>query len=410
MRFLILTQRFAPEIGAQPVRLAALARGLRRAGHEAEVVTALPNHPYGRIFPAYRRRFYVREERDGVTVHRVWLYPSVGAGAGRIFNYGSFAATALGGLLRAKRPDYLFVESPPLSVSVPAYVAATRWGVPFIFNVADLWPDSVRELGVMSEGAALSAAEWLEAWTYRKASYVTAVTEGIRRALREQKSVPEGKLLFLPNGVDTERFRPRPPDQKLAGELGVASKDIVLYAGSLGFAHGFEVALHAMERLQDRFPDLLLLCIGGGSEKKRITRMAHQMRLRNVRFLDPAPPRFIARLHSLAFAGLSTLRASPLFEGTRPAKMFVSMAAGKPVLYSGHGEGARLVEEAEAGIVTPPEDAAALAEAISTLHERRACAEALGRNGRRYVESRYAWDALVSDWLDQLLHKQPPLP
>src|SRR5271156_1749250 len=122
MKFLILSQYFPPEIGAAPTRLDALARELTRRGHSVEVVTGMPNYPHGKIFPEYRGSFYRREVRDGVVIYRVWLYPTVGSGVGRVLNYLSFSVLALYAMLRTTRPDYLFVESPPPTLSCPAYI------------------------------------------------------------------------------------------------------------------------------------------------------------------------------------------------------------------------------------------------------------------------------------------------
>ena len=402
MRFLIFSQYFLPEIGASQVRLAAMTRELVRQGHEVEVVTSLPNHPTGQIFSEYRGRYYLRETWEGIPVFRVWVYAATGAGIKRMFNYFSFTVTSLLGLLRARRPDYLFVESPPLFLSIPAFLRAAPQQIPIIFNVADLWPDSVKQLGLMRDGLGLRLAEALEAWSYRKAAYVNAVTEGIRRILIEQKGVPPNKVLFLPNGVDTRLFRPRDPDRALARELGLEGKQVILYAGTMGYAHGLETALKAMRRLKEMEPRLHLVLIGGGSERARLERMASEWKLLNVSFLDPAPPDYIARLYSIAFAGLVSLRKSPLFEATRSAKIFVGMSSGKPIIHSGFGEGARLVEEAQAGVVVPPEDPSALAEAIRKLAQNREWAARLGQNGRRYVERHLSWSALVSDWLHQL--------
>ena len=197
MRMLILTQFFAPETGAPQTRLGALARELIRLGHEAEVVTAMPNYPAGRIFSAYRGRFYCREDWGGIAIHRVWVHASMGKGAGRLLNYLSFAATSLYALIKSKRPDYIFVESPPLFLAIPAILMARLWRVATILNVADLWPDSVRQLGILKPGIILRAAERLERWAYRRADFVNAVTEGIARTLIEDKSVPGHKLLRL---------------------------------------------------------------------------------------------------------------------------------------------------------------------------------------------------------------------
>jgi glycosyltransferase involved in cell wall biosynthesis len=406
MRFLFLTQYYPPEVGAPPVRLAAITRELLRLGHRAEVVTALPNHPTGRIFPGYKGRFYVREEREGVLVHRLWLYPSLGGGLKRMLNYGSFAMSSLAGLARASRPDYLFVESPPLFLSLPAYVAARRWRVPFIFHVADLWPDSVRELGILADGPVLRFAERLERWSYRKATFVDAVTERNRRSLIEEKGVPAEKVLFLPNGVDTSLFRPMPPDTELAQQLGVSGKKVILYAGTIGYLHGAQTALDAAKLVDPS--DVEWIFIGDGSEKKDLVAYASRIGLSNVRFLDPRPPEYIASLYSLALAGLCTLRPTPaLSDGIRLAKVFASLASGKPMLYSGAGEGADLISDAKTGLVTPPQDAPALARAVRTLIESPRLAEELGANARRCAVERFSWPAIVESWLQELSAKGP---
>jgi glycosyltransferase involved in cell wall biosynthesis len=397
-----VTQYFPPEIGAPQVRLAAMARELVRLGHDVEVVTGLPNHPTGRIFPDYRGKFALTEEWEGIRVHRSWIYAATGAGWRRMLNYGSFALTSLVGLLQSKRPDYVFVESPPLFVSVPAWLMCLAWRRPFIFNVADLWPDSVRELGLMREGVMLRAAEWLEGWSYDRATFVNAVTEGIREDLRTKKHVPERKLLFLPNGVDTELFKPSDPDAELARSLGLEGKQVIVYAGTLGFAQGLDVGLAAMGAVRESHPDARLVFIGDGSDRARLEKAARELRLENVLFLPPNRPEYVARLYSFAVAGFAALKDLPLFEGARPSKIFPIMGCGRPVLYSGSGEGARLVQAADAGFITPPEDAPALATAIRALLDDPSLAARQGANGRAYVERELSWRALVSDWLVQL--------
>ncbi len=402
MRFLILTQYFPPEIGAPPVRLAAFARGLQRLGYEVEVVTAMPNYPKGKIFHEYRGALYRREDWQGISVHRVWLYPSMGAGLKRLFNYGSFAATCLFALLRARRPDYLFVESPPLFLGAPALLAATVWRVPVIFNVADLWPDWVRALGVVKDGPALRAAERLERWIYRKSTYVNAVSEGIRTALVGRKGVPPSKVLLLTNGADTELFHPGPPEPDLARELGWEGKRVVLYAGTLGIAQGLTVALDAMHALRERAPEILLAFIGDGSERQALEAAARERGLVNVRFYDARPPEYIARLYRCAAAGFASLRDLPALDDARPSKILPAMASGKPVVYSGGGEGARLIARARAGLVVPPEDPTALADAIVQIAADPGLAAELGASGRRFVEAELSWAAVLGRWIRAL--------
>ena len=177
MKFLLLTQYFPPEIGGAQTRLRSTAVELKRLGHDVEIVTALPNYPRGKFYPGYEGRIYLREEFEGITVRRVWLYPAMGGGLRRMLNYASFTIMSLFGLLLSQRPDFIFVESPPLFLSIPACVAGFLWRVPFIFNVADLWPDIVVEGGFLKQGPLIRLMRRLEQWSYRSAGYVNAVTE-----------------------------------------------------------------------------------------------------------------------------------------------------------------------------------------------------------------------------------------
>ncbi|HDN27667.1 MAG TPA: glycosyltransferase WbuB, partial [Thioploca sp.] len=377
MHFLMLTQYFPPETGAPQVRLAAMIGELLRLGHTVEVVTALPNYPHGKIFPDYRGRFYRLASFEGVRVHRVWMYAATGAGIKRLLNYFSFMITAWWGLRKAKKPDYLFVESPPLFLGITGYLMAKRWRVPFIFNIADLWPDTVRSLGLIRDGFTLRQAEKLEKWLYCKADCVTVVTESVRQILINDKQVPAHKVLLLPNGVDTQLFKPQPADASLRARLNLpVDKQIILYAGTHGYAHGMEVILEAAQLLANI--NVLFLCVGGGSEKIRIQQLCERMGLKNVRFWEPQPPELIASLYNLALAGISTFRNSPMLECTRPAKTLPIMACGKPVLLSSAGEIAQLIAEAKAGIVVAPGDYVALADGARRLINDLAYATQLG--------------------------------
>jgi len=400
MRFLLLTQYFYPEVGASQVRLGAFTRELTRRGHAVEIVTALPNHPTGRIFPAYHPQWHTLDHWEGMTIHRMWLSPANGSTCKRLLNYFSFAFSAHSGLHNASVPDYLIADFPPLFLSIPAVLAARRWGIPVIFNIADLWPDSVRALGIMREGVALRCADHLERWAYRQATYLNAVTEGIRDTLLDTKQVPAEKVLFLPNGVDIATVHPQPSDPRLARELGLAESPILLYAGTHGMAHGMEVALDAAALLTDT--PIKLVFIGNGPQRQPLIELAQARQLPNVVFLEPQPLEYVARLHSLAFAGLSTLQDSAFFAGTRPVKALIAMAAGKPVIYSGAGEGAQIIEDAHAGVVTPAQNAPALAAAIRHLWQHPAEAARLGANGRHYIEQYLSWPAVVDNWLQQL--------
>jgi putative colanic acid biosynthesis glycosyltransferase WcaI len=400
-KFVFLTQYFPPETGAPQVRLASLARELSRMGHSVEIVTAFPNYPSGAVFPGYRGRFYQRDDWEGLIVHRTWVYACMGGGMRRILNYLSFTLTCMFGLLRCTRPDFLFVESPPLFLSIPGWIASRFWKSKLIFNVADLWPDSVEQLGIMHEGLFLRLARALEAWSYRRATYVNAVTQKMKYVLLDDKHVPPEKLLFLPNGVDTDLFRPMPPDSALARRLGLEGKQIILYAGNHGYIAGLEHALFAAEMLAAH-AKLHFLFVGGGSEKPRLLELARRLNLHNATFLDPVPVNELPAYTSLASFCLVTLRDCPLSEGARPAKTFVMMASGKPVVLSAAGEGTQMIRESGGGIVAPPGDPAAIAGAILSLSQEPALAQDMGARARRYVEQNFRWRDLIRNWLAQM--------
>jgi glycosyltransferase involved in cell wall biosynthesis len=401
MNFLVLTLYFPPEIGAAPTRLDAMTRELAKLGHNVEVVTGMPNYPQGKIFPGFRGSFYRREVRDGVVLHRVWLYPTVGRGLGRLLNYISFSLFSLYGLLRAKKPDFLFVESPPLTLSIPAGIYSFLRNVPPILNVADLWPDTLVEMGLLPRGIMLDLLFHLERWAYGKAAFINTVTSGMYDVLRKDKAIPTSKLLFLPNGVDTERHRPQEPDEALKSNLGLAGKKVILYSGTLGRAHALENVLQAANLLKDE-KDIHFFFLGDGSERPALEEMKRRLQLDNVTFHNLVSIEKLAPFQSMADCGLVSIRNIPIFEGARPSKMFPLLAAGKPLLFCGHGEGANLVREAKAGIVVPSGEPQALARAIAELLRNRPLLRELGANGRRFVEQHYEWRKLVSNWVQSL--------
>jgi glycosyltransferase involved in cell wall biosynthesis len=407
MRILILTQYFAPEIGGPQTRLASMAAELKRLGHDVEIVTGMPNYPRGEIFPEYRGRIYCREDFAGIVVHRVWLYAAMGGGVSRMLNYGSFAATAFFGLMRAKKPDYIFVESPPLLLSITGYVAGRLRGAPFILNVADLWPDAIVDGGFIRNRFLIRCMEALEKWSYEKAMYVNAVTEGIRDALLHGKMLPAEKVLFLPNGVDTDRFQPREADVVLRASLGLDGKRIILWAGTLGFAHGLENVMQAAKLLSGR-TEIHFLFVGDGSAKSGLQAMARELALSNVTFLDSVPADRLPPYFSVAACGLASLADQPIHEGARPSKIFPVLASGKPIIFVGKGEGPRLVRQAGAGIVVAPGDPKALAEAVLRMVENPAEAQEFGRAGREFVEKNLQWSQLVDSWASSLAARGTP--
>jgi len=398
MKILFITQYFAPEIGAAPVRLTALADALQSSGHLVTVVTSLPNYPTGRTFPGYRRRLFARETRDsGVEIFRVWTYPATGSGSSRYLNYLSFLATSPLLLFRVGRPDVMFVESPPLTTAVIGWIFGLVKRAPMVLNIADLWPDAVVELGLVSEaGPTVKLARILERWSYRKAAMLSHATLGIGERLRE-KGIEQHRLIFVPNGADTNVFTPKPRSDLLASELGLTDRKVMLFAGTHSVAAGMEVLLETAELLRDN-PSIVLLVVGDGPTKQDLVDESQRRGLRNLMFLDPVQPERVAELYSISVAGLVTLVDSPVAREMRPAKMFPPLACGKPVIYSGSGEGAELIRKHDMGVVVGPGDAQAFAASISDIAGDSRLAKSMGENGREFVERNVSWLSTALRW------------
>jgi glycosyltransferase involved in cell wall biosynthesis len=319
-----------------------------------------------------------------------------------MLGYASFALFSLPAMFRCRRPDVVIVESPPLLTAVPAMLHQVIRRRPIVLLAADLWPDVAVDMGLISPGVLLSSLRWLEKVTYRRSWKISAVTRAQIDTLTQDKHVSADKVVFLPNGVDATLFAPGEPTPEAERLLRPHGERVILYAGTHGHAHGMDVLLDAAPLVHARHPDVSFVCVGGGSERERMMARAAAEGLTYVRFLEPRPIEEIADLYRASWAGISTLRPSRSLEMARPSKVFPIMASARPVIYSGNGEGSRLIEEAGAGVTAPGGDHVALADVITELLDDPERAAQLGANGRAYVLAHLTWSALLSSWLAQL--------
>jgi glycosyltransferase involved in cell wall biosynthesis len=400
LRWLVLTQYYPPELGAPQIRLRCVTRMLRRHGIDVTVLTAMPNYPAGRIFPGYEGRWRVREEIDGVQVRRTWVYAGTGRSPViRLANYFSFTATALAATLLGPRPDVLFVESQPLSLGIIALLMKWLRGVPYVYNVPDLQVDVAKQLGFMQNAAVLRVAEALENLFLRQSWKVSTVTHRFREHF-QGRGVPPGQTTFLPNGADTDFLRPQPANQPLLESWGLHGKKVFVYVGTHAFYHGLEVLVDAATLLKAR-SDIAFLMIGDGPERARMIQMCKDRSLPNVVFGE-SPYEEMDRLYSIAYASVATLRRMAVAKDMRLSKVFPSLSCGVPVIYSGIGEAAELLEANKCGIAVEPEQPARLAETIGQLADDPTRRASMGAAGRAFVEKEYSWSTIVERWLQEI--------
>jgi colanic acid biosynthesis glycosyl transferase WcaI len=389
VKILYVSQYFPPEMGAPAARVSELSRYWAKEGHEVTVLTGFPNHPTGVIPPEYRgkfRRLVMREQIDGVNIVRSWLFPLPNRKAyERILNYSSFCLSSAGTGVFLPRPDVVIATSPQLLVGLSGWWLARSKRVPFIFEVRDLWPESLVAVG-MGNGESLlhRSLSKIAGFLYRKSDRIVVVTPAFKDYLIENWHVPVEKIVIVENGVEQNLFSPHAPND-LRKELGVEDKFVVCYVGTMGMAHGLETMVEAAARLRDTAPQVLFLLIGEGVDKERIMAMAHSRGLTNLRFIDQQSREKIPAYICASDACLVLLRKTELFKTVIPTKMLEFMSCARPVILGVDGQARKIMEEAQAGIFVEPENAADLVEAVTQLLADPGLRETLGRNGRRHV-------------------------
>ncbi|PSJ61514.1 glycosyltransferase family 4 protein [Pseudaminobacter soli (ex Li et al. 2025)] len=382
MHILFLTDNFPPEVNAPASRTFEHCREWVKAGHRVTVITCAPNFPQGRVFEGYRNKLLAREIMDGIEVVRVWSYIAANEGfARRTLDYVSFMVTATLASLRVRRPDVVIATSPQFFTACAGYLASRLRRAPFIFELRDLWPESIRAVGALKQSWMLDWLEKLELFLYRKAAAIISVTNAFKRNLTAMGIEP-GKIHVVTNGADLSLFRPRDKEGELAEKLGLTGKFVAGYIGTHGLAHGLETLLDAARMLQEEGQhDIHLLFLGDGASKTALTARAAELKLANVTFLDTVPKADVVRYWSLLDVSVIHLRRTDLFTTVIPSKLFECMAMGIPILHGVPGESAEIVEDGRVGLTFEPENAEQLRDRLITLSRDRQLAKELGANG-----------------------------
>jgi len=403
MRVIYLCQHFPPETGAPQIRVYEVSKELISRGHQVEVITAFPHHPHGIIPEEYKGRFYMFENWDGIPVHRSWIYPSPkGSFWKRLASYFSFTFSAFYSILKSKPTDVIICNSPPLFLGITGYLGAKMKRAKFVFNVADIWPESAVELGILKNRSFIRMAERLEMFLYRKSWKIATATEGIKEYM-VRKGKKEEDVFLLPNGVNTDTFAPQSKNTELLREVGIEGKKVFMYAGNLGYAQGLDSVLRAAALLKDKQPDAHFLFVGDGQEREKLLNLKEELQLDNVTFYGSVPVSAMPDMFAAADYSIVSLRNIELFKGARPSKIFPAISSGVPVLYCGDGESAAILEEYNCGKIAPPENPEGIAAAVSDLMSvSDKDYQTMRENGRKLAIDQYSWKSIVDDILFHL--------
>ncbi len=356
MHILFLSDNFAPEVNAPASRTFEHCREWVKAGHKVTVITCAPNFPNGRVYEGYRNSLWQSEQMDGIAVIRVWSYITRNEGfAKRILDYLSFMITSTIAALFVRNVDVIVATSPQFFTTCAAYVVSIFKRRPWIFELRDIWPESIRAVGAMNKERLLDLFEALELFLYKKASAIVSVTHAFKQNLID-RGIDGAKIFVVTNGVDISRFSPQPKDEALLSELGLADRFVAGYIGTHGMAHGLDTLIDAAILLSKNGDAnrIHILMLGDGAHRIRLEARARAEGLTNISFLDSVGKDQVTRYWSLLDVSIIHLKKNDLFKTVIPSKLFECMGMGLPVLHGVEGESAAIVTRHEFGFLFEP--------------------------------------------------------
>jgi len=396
VKILLSSQHFWPE----DFRINDIVQALIERGLTVDVLTGKPNYPEGRYFQGYRGWGCQREQWSGATVFRV---PLAARGSGRAvrlaINYLSFIVSGLlfaPWLLRRRSYSVIFVyASSPLLQAIPAIFLSWLKRCPVVVWIEDLWPESLAATGYVRNRHILAVVGWMVRFIYRHSDLLLVQSRAFEPSVA---AAAAGKpIVYYPNSVEAVFCSPSKGGQPDVPGLDAGFS--VVFAGNIGAAQAVDVIVEAASYLR-AYADIRFVVLGGGSRRDWLRQQVQARGLSNVYIPGRYPVEAMPGILQKASALLVTLADEPIFSATVPSRLQTCLAAGRPIVASLNGEGARLVIEAEAGLAAPAGDPRALADAVLQIFRMApAEREKMGANGRQYFSRHFDRELLV----DQLL-------
>lgn len=366
MKILFITDNFPPETNAPATRTYEHALEWQTLGAEVTIITCAPNFPDGKVHLGYKNKLFQKEYIDGIRVIRVWSYISANEGfIKRILDYISFAFMVFWiGLFQ--KTDIIIATSPQFFTTWAASALSKIKRKPWIFELRDLWPESIRTVGAMKQEKILNILEKIELWLYRDANSVITVTDSFKVNLIN-RGIKEEKIDVVTNGSNIELFFPREKEKQLIEELNLQNKFIVGYIGTLGLAHSLDFIVKSLANIDDE--NIHFLVIGNGAMREKITKIANDLNLKNITFLGSIKKEDVPRYLSIVDISLAPLKKSDTFKTVIPSKIFEASAMNKPTLLGVEGEAQSILERYNAGICFEPENESDFLSKLQSLKD-----------------------------------------
>jgi glycosyltransferase involved in cell wall biosynthesis len=380
MHILLIHQVFVRPDDPGGTRHYEMARRLIRAGHTVTILASPYSYQTG-----LRVTDRPREELEpGLVVIRCRVWGSVNRSFfWRTVGFLTFMISSFFTALRQPKVDLVWGTSPPLLQVATAWLVARLKRAAFVFEVRDLWPAFAIQMGVLKNPALISISLALEKFLYRHADRLIVNSPGFLGHL-ESRGAQKEKITLVQNGVDPNMFHPESEGGAFRKANNLEGRFVALYAGAHGLSNDLGVLLDAADRMRNE-TRIVFVFVGDGKEKPGLVLRASEMKLPNVLFLPPVAKNGMAKVLAGCDCGIAILKPIPLYGTTFPNKVFDYMAAGRPVILAIDGVIRKVVEDATAGVVVPPGDSQALAEAVLDLSQDPAKARRMGRRGRLCV-------------------------
>ena len=403
---IFLSQWFPPEHAPMGYMLKELAENLATQGWDVEVVTGFPNHPSGKVQAPYVKQAILRETLGSVRITRLWLYTSeTRSFLSRALNFLSFVGSSFLYLLTCKKPGLVFAVLQPLPLGATLTLLAKLRGFKLIFNVQDLHPDVLVDLGLIKSKPVIKSLKWIERTAYKSADGLAVICQGFKSHV-EQQGV-RGKIQVIPNWIDIDEIRPQPGKGQLIRQMAniPAHSPVVLYAGTIGHVSGADVVIQAARLASENGSDQPIhwLFVGEGPLLPTLQLMSQG--LNTVHFLPFQPRELLPAVQNCATISMVSLLPG---KGTFsvPSKVLGYMAAAKPVVASvdANSETGVLVSSAECGVVAEPGNPQALLQAVQQLLFNPQNAADLGAKGRQFLEQRYSRTQVCAQYAEFFQH------
>ncbi len=353
MKILFITDNFPPEVNAPATRTFEHCKEWVKKGDEVTVITCAPNFPKGKVYEGYKNKLFQKEEIEGIKVIRVWSYISANEGfAKRIIDFLSFAFMAFWvGLF--KKTDVIIATSPQFFTTWTAETLATLKRKPWVFELRDIWPESIRAVGAINgDSKIFKFLEKIELRLYKRSSRVISVTESFKKNLIE-RGIDSKKVKVVINGANLERFSKMEKDAALVEKYNLKGKFVAGYVGTHGMAHKLDFILNSWPKNN---PDFHLMLMGDGAEKSKLIALAKALNITNISFIPSMLKEDVPAYLSLMDVSLVPLKKSELFKTVIPSKIFENSAMQIPILLGVEGESADIIQKYNAGLCFEPEN------------------------------------------------------